>query len=378
MLALVVQACHHDEPQPEPQMAEVRHVVVVYGVNDNNLYSAMNDNESQMIRALQKAPAGEYAVVLYRTYRDLSTGRKKIGLFTAVSGENTSKFDLVRNYDDSRFSTDPVRMHEVLETALSIYDAPRNSLFLWGHGMAWTPFFSSHIPKLSSEAPEIHAFGGDNNSTDWMDIDELAWAIPDNVFDMIWFDACYMSNIETLYQLRHEAPIIVAYPTEIAADGLPYDLALPSIMQPEPDVITAAKALYNYYDEQSTTVTVSVMDMSRIENVARAAKAIYMLGEARPDASSLMNYSRTTKCPYYDFIQFAEGCAEANGAPELAQNLRTVLSEMIIYTKASAYDFNRRPIDPAKYSGISTHYFTDKGNAEDDFYVGLDWYKAVY
>ena len=52
--------------------------------------------------------------------------------------------------------------------------------------------------------PEVYAFGGeyveeDNvRNTVYIDLDQLADAIPDGKFDMIWFDCCYMSCIEAV------------------------------------------------------------------------------------------------------------------------------------------------------------------------------------
>lgn len=68
----------------------------------------------------------------------------------------------------------------------------------------------------------------------------LADAIPDGVFDFIWFDACYMSGIETAYELRDKCDTFVAYPTEVYTPGMPYNLTIPYILKETPDLKSAA------------------------------------------------------------------------------------------------------------------------------------------
>ena len=51
-----------------------------------------------------------------------------------------------------------------------------------------------------------------------MEIDDLAKGLPDDLFDFILFDACYMASVECTYELRNKAEYILASPTETMAD----------------------------------------------------------------------------------------------------------------------------------------------------------------
>ena len=64
-----------------------------------------------------------------------------------------------------------------------------------------------------------------------MDISELAAAIDGSGvrFDYLLFDACFMSSVEALYDLRRAADYIVASPCEVMAHGFPYDTVIPSL-----------------------------------------------------------------------------------------------------------------------------------------------------
>lgn len=45
--------------------------------------------------------------------------------------------------------------------------------------------------------------------------------------DYLLFDACFMANIETLYDLRECTDYVIAAPCEIMAQGFPYERAMP-------------------------------------------------------------------------------------------------------------------------------------------------------
>ena len=45
--------------------------------------------------------------------------------------------------------------------------------------------------------------------------------------DYLLFDACFMANIETLYDLRECTDYVIAAPCEIMGEGFPYERAMP-------------------------------------------------------------------------------------------------------------------------------------------------------
>ena len=378
-------------PEPDPTPVEpvennVKQVTLLYAVNRNNLSRALDLNERQIIESFKSLPEGEYVMLLFKTfYKDEDGNKKEVaGLFKAVSGPNV-EFSLQKEYSRDVLSTDPVRIAEVVNDAMEEKGDVFN-LFFWGHGMAWTPYFSDHKPtrgalnQTQGDTPELTSFGGDNN-VDWADIDEICQALPDGKIETIWFDCCYMSNIETIYELRNKCRWMVAYPTEILSNGLPYHNVLPHILNDQQNLPAAAKALYDYYNNSNSPVTVTVLDMSKIENVAIACKQIYHSGEKRPATIGLQNYSQSASNPYYDFGQFVREFAQANDAESLLPSFNKALDELVVYTVASAKDFSYpvgKPIVPENYSGVSTHSFKNGSSAKEKYYMELAWYKATY
>lgn len=384
--------CDDSEPTPDPSPSrngKAKQVTLVYAVNMNNgLQEALVMNERQMIESLKTMPEGDQIMMLFKTVSLADENNSKrivTGLYKAVSGKNAA-FTLQKEYSREILPTDPKRIKEVVDEVLKESGELYN-IFFWGHGMAWTPLFSDHVgtrsvaPELGQvneqDGPSITAFGGDNR-TDWTDIDELRDALPDNVFETVWFDCCYMSNIETVYELRNKCKWMVAYPTEIWAYGLPYHKVLPYVLGDTQDLAGGVQELFNYYNRTSDPVTGTLMDMSKIENVANACKAIFNSGEKRPSSYGLLNYSRSSGNPYYDFGQYVREYAQANDSENLIDDFNNAFNEFVVYTVTNYKDFNFRPFPKENYSGISTHFFLDGTGQKEDYYRTLSWYKNTY
>lgn len=390
--ALCLQSCEED---PVPTQQTKQQLILVYAVNNNNLSADLIANERGMLKALkdENLEAAKFLVYKYTA--------EGPGLFEAVNENGECSFKLIQQYDNTILSVTQERMSDVISTALRLYDdAEEYTLFFWGHGNGWVnplKYTNASTGKSSTSAsmvteylPDAQSFGGEYyyengiRKSEYLDIDMMADAIPDHVFDLIWFDCCYMSSIEVAYQLRNKCKIMVAYPTEIMAEGLPYNHVLPKIIGADRNISEAADALYQYYTGKTAPepVTVAVMDMSRIEEVADAAKSIFSLGESRPSVYELQNYSRFSGTPYYDAGQYLrEYSAANNGGEESLKVLKDAFKNFVVFSAASDTDFSYpsgKPILSENFSGLSIHPYNGVNTVREDFYRSLDWYNRVW
>lgn len=272
----VLGACSKDEPEPNPyDNAEiVDRAILVYAVNNSNLSDSFVSDTTEMIRAVRELDSPNIRLLVYCTDSDLSG----CTLYEARSGRDGSySFESVRRYDRSVMSTHPDRVADVCEDVLDLYPNAAYDLIFWGHGTSWKYYDSSHSPL---NLPMLYGYGGESNR-DYINVDELADAIPDSRFETIWFDCCYMAGIEVIYQFRNKCRTFVGYPTEVWLEGMPYDMTLPFLMKTVPDITGAARTFFDYYNEVRDPVTVTVVDMSKLEPVADAAKAVYASGSVR-------------------------------------------------------------------------------------------------
>lgn len=381
---------HEDEPVVPVPGKENRHTLLVYAVASNNLWFDYKNDQAEMLAGLKDVDLDKYSLLVYRvaplTVQNPATSQiYDTELLKAVRGDKGElTLKTIKTYNRKVFSTDPARLGEVVDDMQSFAPASSYGLMLWSHGLGWLPKSETARPRYNSA---MYSFGQDDGPTgiDRMDIDELADALPDNLFDYIWFDACYMSGIETIYELRDKCSTMVAYPTEIWSEGMPYQYVLPYIMMESPMLTTAAAKVFDYFESRNAASTIAVIDMSHIEELADAVRDIYSMSDASEMKATdgLQYYSRSVgypfyhQYPFYDLGQYTATLASKLPA-EYGDNLKRTLSDAVRYKAISKRSFENKPFNSEVYSGISTHVMQYDGSAAEAFYTTLDWYGRVY
>lgn len=375
-ILLVLGSCGKDEPKPPiPTPEDVERVTVVYAVNVSNLSEDFISDREEMEKGLLKANNPNAPILLYCTpYKG-----NPVLYESVICGDSIQwKERFTYNYDVT--STDPQRIKKVLEDAISLYSDVGRTLIFWGHGSSWAPSFTNHTPRsgIVSGAPSdpFNAYGGEygKDGSTYTELDDLALAVPDDSFDTIWFDCCYMSSVEVAYQFRNKCRWFVAYPTEVWQYGLNYDGIIPYLQKETPDLVNAAQSFYNFYVGINLPVTVSVMDMTKIEPLAQSARDIILSYPVPGSLSQVVNYGRFGY-QFYDFLQ--EMRARCNNEDMIAR-LQSSLNDFIVYHAATSVNFNKVPWISQPISGISTHHFSGGTSREENYYRTLDWYKRVY
>lgn len=391
-MACFLFSCGEDDgpagPGSDPVVSDAARTMLVYAINHSSLGYDFKSDSQEMLTAMRNVDSDKYRLLVYRTDSDtecsLCEARKQ--------SDGKYAFITIKKYPRNVTSTDPDRIKEVINDALSLYPVARHDLMFWGHGMSWVPGFTDHKPepKASQRKNAIcYSYGGEYGEGDaknpvktkWTEINELAAAVPDHRFETIWFDCCYMSGIETIYEFRDKCDTFVAYPTEVWQYGLPYDKVLPWLMQETPDVTEGCRALYAYYMNMPSAeqrVTVTQLDMKAIEPLADATAAIYSATtDYWPEGKALVNYSRNYNYPFYDFRQTVRLKAEAKQLDAELQRFEKAYSDAVVYHAASPKNFSNVSWNLDDVSGISTHIPTGKNTPEEEFYRTLSWTKRV-
>lgn len=386
LMAMLMQGCSQQE-EPEVKKGSAQRTVLVYAIGSNNLDSYLRYDKAEMLEAAS-AIDGLGKKIRVLLYEVPSTSSK-----TAILSElkkstaGTYEFQEIKNYDRETYSTDPVRMREVFADVKSYAPSVVYGLVLWSHATGWKPEFSEHGDSSAKQ----RSFGVDTDSdgTDFCDIIELADAIPGDMFDYIWFDCCYMMQIEVAYQLRDKCEYIGGYPTEDWAEGMNYDATLPLLAKPTPDLTGVARKFFDFYDSRGDAATVTVVSTKGLERLAAVCRDIYLPMNVLEGSfvgwkSELQNYSRLRTAPgMYDFGQFTLKLTDMiNGTPslDLPAAFEEALDETVVWGQCTASDFNGRPagFNPDIYSGFSCHLPGSGTQEQEDYYRLLDWVKAVY
>lgn len=365
-----------DEPGTSDGNQHGKHrVILLYAVAANNLETYLPMDLQEVLDVAPELNLTNNKFLLY--YVD-KTGRCYLKEL-AKNERGIFEFSLVREFPELPLSTTEERISSVCEYVKKNYDYPKYGLILWSHATGWLPAPNGEGPEDNSKQK---AFGSDkyNNIAYQTNITTLAEAIPAGMFDFIWFDCCYMANIETVYQLRDKTDYIIGYVTEIYSTGMPYDLTMPYLLKKTPDLEKAALELYESYNLWGRAVSVSIMDTAKLENLAWAAKEIFRIGTPPSSLHDIQNYG--TKIDgknvyFYDLKQLLDSYSgiTRNDREELHQ----ALQKAVIFKRISSRDFNSpsQPVNVDDYSGLSVHHYLDSDTDAEKFYRTLDWYKAT-
>lgn len=380
---LVCSSC--DKEKNEPERKKQSRTVLIYAVASNNLSSYLDkDKEEMIVAAPSVAGLGDNVRVLLYSVASKNASEASIAELS-VNHDGSYDFKTLKSYSRETFSTDPKRMSEVFADLRQIAPADKFGLIFWSHGTGWLPDFNTHeLPGLQ------RSFGWDTyrDTTDKCDVIELADAIPDRLFDYIWFDACYMMCVENVYQLRNKCEYIGGYPTEDWSPGMNYDTTLPLLAAVEPDLQAAGKVFFDYYNASNLAVTVSVIATDGLEGLAAVSSEIYSLGTRPESAFGFQDYGRSPYRGLYDFGQFTRAYLSGNddsakiqlqAADSLNSAFTRALGEVLLYGGCTSKDFygNSNAFDPNIYSGMSCHFPDTFSQAQEDYYRRLDWYQAT-
>ena len=277
---------------------------------------------------------------------------------------NSKILKTYQNHD----SSDPHVIKMIFSDMKSLAPAKSYGAILWSHATNWAPAASP------SNEIKTRSFGDDDFSH--MDIQDLSWALPTDL-DFLLFDACLMASVEVLYELRNQSPYILASPTEVLDEGMPYQKITPWLFSKEiqPALIQIAQQNIAYYKQKSgleQSASYAVIVTKKLNQLAIATKKLLsshnsIIPEIDRDKLQRMDFDPSTPIVAYDYLDFIEQNFPKNALAEIQE----ILPELIIY-KAHTNSFLGKPIE--KFSGLSC-YVPNESEAKkyQDFYQSLAW-----
>ena len=201
-------------------------------------------------------------------------------------------------------------LKEFVEWAKAAYPARHYLLDIWDHGQGWRALRGTSIPQFRSLAPaQIHpaatfrSISMDDTNDDQLYNRKIQDALTGANLDVIGFDACLMSMIETAYAMRGVAHVMVASEEEEPGTGWKYDDWLQTLEDnPGADAAALGAVLVNSYkktygDQQETTL--SAVDLSRAEDLAASVSTLGKILETELRHNPKPVISARAKCLVY-------------------------------------------------------------------------------
>lgn len=400
---LLAVSCHKnddpEDPAPKPPYGtEVGRVVVVYMAGENSLATYTGRDLREMLAGTQYMGEDDHLIV----YMDNTQNPRIYDLTYYCKDTPIDSLKPVVTYETDLNSCSPEVMSEVLDYVKQHYPSESYGLVLWSHASGWIPPVPyPYVGGYSAWGAKQRSFGydnGHNNTTDYggqMSINELRDVLLQfGNIDFLMFDACFMQNIETAYQLRNCARYIVASPAEIPGPGAPYHTLLKPMFQDSACVEGIVETYYECYrDDNLYGVLLSAVDCHQLERVAQICKTYIQPHKEdliNLDYSSVLNYFWWDSYFMYNYPDFYD----------MQGVMRAVLTETEYFLWHAEFQklfvaqvhtdrwysaFNRSSqnhVDADQYSGISMHIPLYKYAGRDKWfapaYYETDWARTVW
>ena len=378
--------------------------LIIYMAANNNLTSYAISNLKSIKEGFVPKYEGDKKGSVLLVYYHL-TGENPVLLRIFKDEEGVVREERVVEYEYQN-STSADVMSSVLDKVATLFPAKENGLIMWSHGTGWLPKRFYANPTRSSgdfamqmtleEDPYAHlvkSFGedqgnGTGSNVSEMDIVDMAAAMPVK-YHYVIFDCCLMGGIEVAYEMKDVCDYIIASPTEILANGFPYDKIMePLLKGASADLKKVCETYYDHYNSQSgdsKSATIALIKTSGLENLANSFKALFDAGGRDAidnlNMGTIQRYYRMDRRWFFDMGNFAKDIAADINRSDLYSGISSSLSNAVIY-KAATEKFITIPIDPAKYSGLSTYInnsslLTPLEKATlDEYYKKFAWNKA--
>lgn len=260
--SLVLASCHHiqiivpiepESPGWIPGNSCVRTVLVYMEARNNLNNEALSDLDEMR---LANIPSGNRLLV-YRSRR----GDDHPVLCEIFKGGDSVLLD----YPDSVLATDPDHMAKVISDTRNIAPSAEFAMVFWSHASGW-------------RQRNARGFGSENGNA--MTTTQLAAGLGgDRKIDYLFFDCCYMGSAEVAYELRNAARYFVASPCEVPAGGMPYQLTVPELFNPdmEQGLRNAIDLTVDFYRSDPTEEcpsTLSLVDLTAMDALIDSVRLI--------------------------------------------------------------------------------------------------------
>jgi hypothetical protein len=297
-------ACHKDHEDDGPD----NRTILVYMMADNSLTGFSASDINEMVAGMASVDVSKNNLLLYV---DTKSGTPQLIKLDKSKGKIVQT--VIKTYDEQT-STDETVMKSVFSTVFNAYPATSYGLVLWSHGEGWVTASANKFKKITTRWIGQDTNGG--TSYHYLNISTLASVLSTAPhFDFILMDACFMSSVEALYDLRSYTDYFVGSPTEIPGPGAYYTDVVPAMFATSNEAQVVTNAYYNYYnklfaggvngsnDNWTFGVSVALVKSSMLADLAAATKSVvprYIQNGAEVDVSNIFCYDPYRQKYYYD------------------------------------------------------------------------------
>ena len=367
---LVLQFGCSKEEIPDPK---AERTILVYIAANNNLKEYAEVNVSDLIKG-----AAEFGL----EYDNLIVYISLPGEVPHLYRIDSKGMHLIKDYTQQN-SLDKNVMANVLSDVKQLFPAPSNGIIFGSHGFGWMPrsIFATRSDQMH---PLTRDFGVDNMSSEGISAEEIASILPDNAYDFIAFDACYMGSVEVVWALRKKCNYMLVSVAEVLAEGLPYRYMVSDLFaEGKSDLSSIAQKYYEIHNksiyEFSRSATIAVVDCNYLEAMASNLKNIIANYNGQINVKTIQIFDRTNFGRHfaYDIGDFVEHISDSISSVQFYNQLNN--SIITKYSTPTLWSGSTNSIVVEKFSGLSIFIPTQQESENVmNAYKKTEWYRYIY
>ena len=402
-----------------------RTILFYVGTDTNGLDNGRTGDEPRFmidaIRAGWIPGRGEMLIYTDQTNRNpclmrISDVRAADGLYA---------LDTVGRYSEEN-SADAAVLERIVNTVVNDYPADSYGMLFFSHASGWLPKgmlatpLSAPVDQQYMDETGLRSLVIDRGqgAAFEMEYDDFAAAIPDKQFDFIIFDACFITDVMFMYELRDKVEYVLASSAEIVSPGFtPVYRDIMRLYDTKSSVVSVVAGFAQTYmdhikksypeDDVLCSAALGIIKMSEMQNLATTVKEALngevMLDESTLSVDSIQRFDRPKynsnnliisgyrRIRYSDFGHLMESLytdrliSDSHYAAFQAQMGRTVVWKantkrflLGSYGNGAPYFAEYDGFFIEHYSGLSTYIEQDVYPVINAAYQNSSWYKAIY
>lgn len=377
--------------QPDPES----HTMLMYLIANNDLKAALKNNINAVMEGVGVDFPENCSIFVYLD-DDTEKTLYKIERPDRSGAWGSKK--KVKEYSHQS-AVDPEVMKTVIGDVTMLAPAEHYGIVLGSHAMGWFPpnmdpryqqrsiggyasdVYSEHDFRKPEGGMLTRYFGDDNGAK--MSIADIKEGLSGQHFDYILFDACFMSSIEALWDLRSSADYIISSPAEIMGAGFPYAKIVPALfvkggIDMQARLSESCRLFIDHYlndlnvGQRSAAITLVKTD--KLHAFAQSVKAIFEGDIKDYDISAIQAYEKMNNKAFFDLYDYMFNICDDTG---LFAGFEQAFSDAIVYEGHTPTLYGNvggsGTFPTTRASGIATYIPRDNLPIFKAAYYNTDW-----
>ena len=399
VIALFMSCGGHDDPEPDPATGPAEQTMLMYlPWAGDDLYPFLLKNITAMETAIDlNGGMGKKKLLVF-----LCTTPTRAMLINIEFKNGKCVRDTLRR-DYGFGTTEPAYttvsgISDIFNDVKSYAPAKSYGMIVGCHALGWVPKgtnFSNPAPATSksngrsvSHRPVTRFYGNTGDRRQQAEVSSLATAIKQSFghTDFILFDNCYMSTIEVAYDLKDVTDYLIASPTEVMGDGMPYATVGRNILRGDYNGIV--DGFYNYYRNYTVTFndgytedfscgSLSVIKCDQLDAMASLMKTINTTNSSGAGNSTIQVMDGLEPTVFFDMGDYISYiCHDAT----LLSQAKAQLEKVVSYKRTTGLfysAFNEQKTVINTFSGITISDPTANKNVTGAL-SATAWWKASH